>query len=68
METKLIRVGKVVEMTGIPKSSLYLKIKKNEFPKPVMTGVRTRAWRMDSVIDWINSRPEVSTEDVYEQG
>lgn len=63
---RLIRLPEVVEMTGVPKSSLYVKIKNKEFPCPVMTGTRSRAWKLKSVIDWINSRPEVSSEDLYE--
>lgn len=61
---RLIRLPEVVKMTSLPKSSIYLKIKNDEFPRPVKTGVRSRAWQLKSVVEWMNSRPLAMGEDV----
>ncbi len=47
---QLVRLPKVLEALGIPRSSFYAGIKKGIFPKPVKLGERTSAWRSDDLI------------------
>jgi len=57
---RLIRRTTVEDKTGLPRSSIYEKISKNEFPKPIKLGAGERgravAWIESEVDDWINDR------------
>lgn len=39
-------------MTGLSRSSIYLRISTNEFPKPIKIGRRAVGWSEDSLIAW----------------
>ena len=54
----IMRLSAVSEATGIPRSTLYLYIKKNEFPKPVKLGVRSVGWIRAEVDEWLAKRME----------
>lgn len=53
--TRLIKKPAVLAETGLSHSSLYLAIKKGEFPPPVRIGKRSVAWRKSDIEQWINS-------------
>ena len=50
---QLIRIGRVLEVTGLRRSSLYRKIAAGEFPLPVKIGERASAWVASEVSQWI---------------
>ena len=52
----IMRLPAVSEMTGIPRSTLYLYIKKNQFPKPVKIGVRSVGWIKTEIDEWLIKR------------
>ncbi len=52
----IMRLPAVCEVTGMPRSTLYLYIKKNEFPKPVKLGVRSVGWVKAEVDEWLAKR------------
>lgn len=54
---RLLRRREVEAVTGLPRSTLYLKIAEGEFPRPVRLGKRAVAWREADVLDWIAQRP-----------
>ncbi|WP_420197272.1 helix-turn-helix transcriptional regulator, partial [Escherichia coli] len=37
-------MSEVINLTGLPKSTIYLKIKNDEFPNQVSIGSRSVAW------------------------
>ncbi len=53
---QLLRIATVLAATGLPRSSLYLAIKKGFFPKPVKLSERSVAWKRSEVDAWIESR------------
>jgi prophage regulatory protein len=55
---RLIRIKKVVELTGISKSYIYGLCNKNLFPKsvPLVKGGSSVAWVESEILDWIDSR------------
>lgn len=55
--TKILRLEKVMEITGISKSTIYRRIRKAEFPKSVRLGgegTRAVGWRDEDVEDWLS--------------
>ena len=52
MIKKIYRLHDVMNMTGLSRSSIYLRISTDEFPKPVKIGRRTVGWPEDSIIAW----------------
>lgn len=51
-----VKLPTVVACTGVGRSTIYLKVARGEFPKPVKLGARAVAWRVGDVRDWINQR------------
>ena len=50
---RLLRISEVMNLTGLPKSTIYLKIKNNEFPTQLQIGLRSVAWLENEIQDWI---------------
>jgi len=46
----------VSELTGLPRSTLYLYMKNDQFPKPVKLGVRSVGWIKEEVDEWLRLR------------
>ena len=51
---KLLRLAEVCKRTTLAKSTLWLKISKNQFIKPAKIG-GINCWKESDVDDWINS-------------
>jgi prophage regulatory protein len=56
MTKKLLRRSEVERITGLKRSSIYLKIKEGDFPKPIKLGMRAVAWLEADVMQWIESK------------
>lgn len=56
----ILRISDVTARTGLPRSSIYLKISLDEFPKPINLGSRAVGWLSDEVDAWIDTRIRVS--------
>lgn len=52
----LLKIEEVKYMTGLSKSSIYLKIQESSFPKNVSVGLRAKRWKLSEVQQWILSR------------
>lgn len=55
---KLIRLTKVMDYTGLARSTIYKYISEGTFPKPVSLGGRAAAWVESEVQEWILTRIE----------
>lgn len=53
---KFLRRDEVQSMCGLPTSTLYDLMERDEFPKPVKLSARTVAWLEDEVIAWQKAR------------
>ena len=45
-EHRILRIGKVSEMTGVRKSTIYKKVADGSFPEPIRLGARSVGWRL----------------------
>jgi prophage regulatory protein len=52
---QLIKLPKVIEMTGNSRSKIYADVKNALFPAPLKTGKRAVAWKLSDIENWINS-------------
>ena len=57
---KIVRLPKVKEMTGLSRSSIYLRISENTFPKQINLGGRAIGFIESDIQDWINQRIDES--------
>jgi len=56
MTIKILRLRQVKEITGISRSSIYLRMKDGTFPQSVSLGPRAIGWSSNSIDQWVNDR------------
>ncbi len=56
MDLKILRRPQVEKATGLAKSSIYEKIERDEFPRPIKLGERAVGWLESDVKDWLNAK------------
>ncbi len=49
-----IRITDVMKKTGIAKSTIWLWINEDKFPKPIKLSPRITVWEEDKVDQWMN--------------
>ena len=49
-------------LTGLSRSSIYLRMSTKDFPKPIKIGRRAVGWTEDSIITWQSTIMEASDE------
>ena len=52
MIKKIYRLPEVMDMTGLSRSSIYLRVSTDEFPKPIKIGRGAIGWPEESIIAW----------------
>ena len=52
MVQKIYRLPDVMNLTGLSRSSIYLRISEQQFPKPIKLGRRAVGWPEDTIIAW----------------
>lgn len=55
---RLIRLPRVLELTGLSRTTVYRLEKANQFPAHVAIGTRVSAWVESEVQQWINDRAD----------
>ena len=54
--SRVLRLKNVCDRTGLSRSSIYLKMSQNEFPKPIRLGKRSVGWLEADIQVWIAAR------------
>lgn len=52
----IFRLPTVIQLVGLSRSTIYLLIQKNEFPKQVLLSERAVGWREGDIEAWLLSR------------
>ena len=60
MTHNILRLPGVKARTGLSRSTIYLRISEDKFPKPVSLGGRAVGWIEAEVDDWLNHQIETS--------
>lgn len=55
-EKRILRQPEVSELTGLPRSTLYLRIKQGKFAAPIRLGPRAVGWLREDVDRFIDDR------------
>jgi prophage regulatory protein len=56
----IFRLPEVKSFTGLSRSSIYMKIAQNSFPKPIRLGSRAVGWLSNEIETWVSERIEQS--------
>jgi prophage regulatory protein len=56
MSHKFLRLSAVKNLTGLSRSTIYLRISEKKFPKPINLGGRAVAWLEWDIDAWIEKR------------
>ena len=60
MSHRILRLPEVKQLTGLSRSSIYLRIANHEFPDSISLGGRAVGWLEQDVSAWIAERIEQS--------
>ena len=61
---RLARLPEVMAIIGVSKETILLWMRKGLFPRPLLLGPRARAWRLDEIQQWMDTRDRVAYEKV----
>ncbi|WP_442764921.1 helix-turn-helix transcriptional regulator [Sulfurospirillum cavolei] len=53
-EERFIRIPKVMEKTGLARSTIWLFVKKGKLPKPIKLSQRVTVWKESEISAYIN--------------
>lgn len=58
----VLRLPTVRSITGLSRSSIYLRISQGTFPRPVKLGSRAVGWLQTEIAAWVDDRIKASKE------
>ncbi len=64
MVTKILRLPSVKTVTGLSRSTIYLRVSEGSFPAPVSLGGRAVGWIEAEVDAWLKQRIEASRKSI----
>ena len=68
MALSILRLPAVKDRTGLSRSTIYLRISHNLFPKPVSLGGRAVGWISSEIDAWLQEQIEASRNDSHYGG
>ena len=60
MANTILRLPAVMVKTGLSRSTIYLRISQDNFPKPISLGGRAVGWIQAEIDDWLDRQIEQS--------
>ena len=60
MVNKILRLPEVKSQTGLSRSTIYLRIKNNDFPESISLGGRAVGWLESDIQDWLDDKRKES--------
>ena len=68
MEQMILRLPKVKAITGLSRSTIYLRMSEGKFPKHISLGSRAVGWLKSEVNTWMEERINESRGEVSPRG
>lgn len=56
MSHKIMRLPEVIEVTGLSRSTIYLRMAKGSFPLSISLGERAVGWLHTDIAHWLDAR------------
>ncbi|MBK67887.1 MAG: AlpA family transcriptional regulator [Rickettsiales bacterium] len=56
MKNRILRLKEVMDLVGLSRSTIYLKMKLGEFPKSIEISQRCIGWTQSSIEEWIEDK------------
>ena len=50
---KVLRIKALIDLTGMPRSTIYKYIAEGKFPKPIPLGIRNVGWLDEEIFAWL---------------
>jgi prophage regulatory protein len=63
---RILRLPRILELTGLSRSSIYARIGDGTFPPSVALGPRSVGWLQSDVWSWIDERVAASRNEVLQ--
>jgi len=60
MKHKIVRLPEVKGLTGLSRSSIYLRMSKDQFPKSISLGGRAVGWFESDIQSWLDQKHKES--------
>lgn len=60
MANIILRLPEVKARTGLSRSTIYLRISQDRFPRPISLGDRAVGWIESEIDDWVREQIETS--------
>jgi prophage regulatory protein len=57
MSTRILRMRDVIQRVSLSRSTIYVLMANNDFPKPIKLGSQSIGWRDSDLEEWIANRP-----------
>lgn len=61
---RILRIGTVLDRTGLSRSTLYRKIENGTFPRQIRISTRCAGWRESAVDAWMHNPMFFSIDDL----
>jgi prophage regulatory protein len=58
MTSRILRLQSVLNLTGLSRSTIYLRISQGAFPRQISLGARAIGWRESDIHDWLDNLPK----------
>ena len=60
-ENRILRLGEVMRLTGLSKTTIYRRYRDGTFPRPLKLGPQSIGWRRREILEWLDSLPRAGT-------
>ena len=60
MTKSILRLPQVMARTGLSRSTIYLRISKGQFPRPISLGGRAVGWIEEEINSWLDEQIKAS--------
>ena len=60
---RFLRIGTVLQLTGLSRSTLYRKVQQGTFPRQIKLSERCAGWRQSSIEAWMRNPIYYSVDD-----
>ncbi|MBL8641544.1 MAG: AlpA family transcriptional regulator [Alphaproteobacteria bacterium] len=67
-KNKILRLPNVIELTGLPRSTIYAYIEQRRFPAPIKISLRSVGWLESEINEWIESCVRASQSGQHKTG